>query len=675
MTLLVKDEADIIDAQIAFHLAAGVDFVVATDHESRDDTVAILERYAAEGVLHLLRESGGVFRQSQWVTRMARLAATEFGADWVINSDADEFWWPSGGSLKQVLSHVPHDYGIVRSFVRPFLPPLEEGPFAERMIVRLSPPAAINDPSSPFRANVRLLHRGAADVVVGTGNASVTSRSLTRLPGWSPVEVLHFPIRGFSHFERKFLAHYETVREPRRGDHRRAWEAAQAGRLQELYEQIVASPLRLQGGIEDGSLTVDTRLRDALRLLSARPVAALEFPPRTAREEAGCAVERAVLDESELVRLQRFADRLAQRARGVRAGATAGRGRPRRRSAPVRPAKAVGRRIPLAPKIVMTLLVRDEEDILGEHLEYHLNAGVDLVIVTDHRSRDGTSDILASYAREGVVVVLREEAKYAQQAAWQTRMARLASSEHAADWVINSDADEFWWPRGSSLKETLRAVPSSYGVVYGLQHNFIPPREDDGWFIERMTARLALAAPINDPATPFRLVVKVAHRGNPRVELQKGGGHQVFGLDAGVLRTWYPLDVLHFPFRSRAQSMHKYRKTWTGWQRNLRADLARARQSSAEGRTSVMWDRIALEDAALERGRTEGWLVTDVRLRDTFRRIRGTGGGSTSASHDAEPDTALSEAPAFEEAEVVRLQRWTDEIQRRVSSLETRKPG
>ena len=618
----------------------------------------------------------GVLRQSQWVTRMARLAATEFGADWVINSDADEFWWPSGGSLKQVLSHVPPEYGIVRSFVRPFLPPLEEGPFAERMIVRLSPSAAINDPSSPFRANVRLLHRGAADVVVGTGNASVSSRSLTRLPGWSPVEVLHFPIRGYSHFERKFLAHYETVREPRRGDHRRAWEAAQAGRLQELYGQIAADPLQVRAGIEGGSLTVDTRLRDALRLLSARPASVLEFPPRDAQEEAGCAVERAVLDESELVRLQRFADRVAQRAaRGVRAGPSATRGRPRPRSAAVRPAKAVGRRSPPAPKIVMTLLVRDEEDILGEHLEYHLNAGVDLVIVTDHRSRDGTSDILASYAREGVVVVLREEAKYAQQAAWQTRMARLASSEHAADWVINSDADEFWWPRGSSLKETLRAVPSSYGVVYGLQHNFIPPRDDDGWFIERMTARLALAAPINDPATPFRLVVKVAHRGNPRVEIQKGGGHQVFGLEDGVLHTWYPLDVLHFPFRSRAQSMHKYRKTWTGWQRNLRADLARARQASAEGRTSVMWDRIALEDAALERGRTEGWLVTDVRLRDTFRRIRGTGGGSTSASHDAEPDTAASEAPAFEEAEVVRLQRWTDEIQRRVSSLETRTSG
>ncbi len=53
MTLLVRDEADIVDAQIAFHLHAGVDFVIATDNRSEDGTTEILERYERAGVLHL----------------------------------------------------------------------------------------------------------------------------------------------------------------------------------------------------------------------------------------------------------------------------------------------------------------------------------------------------------------------------------------------------------------------------------------------------------------------------------------------------------------------------------------------------------------------------------------------------------------------------------------------
>ena len=122
MTLLVRDEADIVDAQIAYHLGAGVDFVVATDNRSEDETTEILERYARDGVLHLIREPGDDLRQSEWVTRMARLAATDFGADWIVNADADEFWLARGATLKELFAAVPSRFGAVRGAWRNFVP-------------------------------------------------------------------------------------------------------------------------------------------------------------------------------------------------------------------------------------------------------------------------------------------------------------------------------------------------------------------------------------------------------------------------------------------------------------------------------------------------------------------------------------------------------------------------
>ena len=106
LTLLAKNEADVIDASLAYHLAAGVDFVVATDNGSTDQTLEILERYQRDGVLELIREPSTDFRQGEWVTRMARRAAAR-GADWVIIADAAEFWWPRAGNLKEALERLP----------------------------------------------------------------------------------------------------------------------------------------------------------------------------------------------------------------------------------------------------------------------------------------------------------------------------------------------------------------------------------------------------------------------------------------------------------------------------------------------------------------------------------------------------------------------------------------
>ena len=311
MTLVARNEADIVGAQIAFHLHAGVDFVIATDHASNDGTTEILEGYERAGVLRLLRETAPEYRQSEWVTRMARMAATELEADWVIHADADEFWWPRGVGLREALEGVPLRYGVVEGIVRAFLPcEGVSGSFAERMTARLTPRAAINDPASAFRPHVKILHRGSPNVIVGMGNHALRSDDLAPLLGWQ-LEVLHFPIRSYEHFERKYLAHYARVTSHRRADHAWAHEASRKGRLREVYGRFSVDDSTLQRGLEDGSLVVDLRIRDALAAIDrGEPI---RFDEPSPAERASFATEAAGLAEADLVRLYRQLDILDRR--------------------------------------------------------------------------------------------------------------------------------------------------------------------------------------------------------------------------------------------------------------------------------------------------------------------------------------------------------------------------
>jgi hypothetical protein len=161
---------------------------------------------------------------------------------------------------------------------------------------------------------VRLVHRADETITVGGGNASVRT-SLSPLQGWSPIEVLHFPIRTFEQFERKFLTHYETsAGERRRGEHIRAYEASRAGKLEELYAQLCIDDRQLDRGLEERTLVTDTRLRDALRARTGRPE---EFDSRDDLGENGYAVDADVLVAGETVRMQRRVDELLQRVQDL----------------------------------------------------------------------------------------------------------------------------------------------------------------------------------------------------------------------------------------------------------------------------------------------------------------------------------------------------------------------
>jgi hypothetical protein len=312
LTLLAKNEVDVVQANIAYHLGAGVDFVVATDNGSTDGTLEILESYEREGVLHLIREPSTDFRQGEWVTRMARVAA-ERGAHWVINADADEFWWPRADNLKEALERLPRRYGIVHGVWRPFVARPDDGShFAERMTVRLSMQAAINDPTNPFRPARKAMHRAHPGVRVRDGNHDVEGAPLVTLHGWYPLEVFHLPLRSRGQVEAKYAG----------GARRGLRFVPDEDRLDSAADPLVVDDAELQRGLTENLLVEDTRLRDALRTLAgAVPLPAgaefhretLNFPRPSIVDDALFAVEAAVVSQADDVRVRRQVDDLERR--------------------------------------------------------------------------------------------------------------------------------------------------------------------------------------------------------------------------------------------------------------------------------------------------------------------------------------------------------------------------
>lgn len=122
-------------------------------------------------------------------------------------------------------------------------------------------------------------------------------------------------------------------------------------------------------------------------------------------------------------------------------------------------------------KLVMTLLVKNEEDTVETNIRFHADQGVDAFIVMDNGSTDATPDILRILQKEYELTVIHNDSTAYKQSQWMTGMARQARKEMGADLVISNDADEFWSARdGSSLKTKLSLRDS---VVTVRRFNFI----------------------------------------------------------------------------------------------------------------------------------------------------------------------------------------------------------
>lgn len=267
MTMLVRNESDIIEHNVVYHAAMGVDHFIIMDHCSDDETPEIINRLSQDYSIELLQQESSGYYQSEWVSHMARLATTKHDADWIINNDADEFWWPMHGNLKTVLGSV-HDSldGLyIQRFNYPPISGEHMNSYLEHMIyIDLCSTNGLGKPLPP-----KFCHKSCSNVTVSQGNHDAHGTTILRKSSSTIIQILHFPMRSYSQFSKKILTGgkaYELSPELPSGfggAWRQLYELFKKGELLRYYEDQC---LQVENGIPHCQDTSrwkrDTRLQD-----------------------------------------------------------------------------------------------------------------------------------------------------------------------------------------------------------------------------------------------------------------------------------------------------------------------------------------------------------------------------------------------------------------------------
>ena len=124
----------------------------------------------------------------------------------------------------------------------------------------------------------------------------------------------------------------------------------------------------------------------------------------------------------------------------------------------------------------MTLVVRDEEDIIEQNIRFHKAMGIDGFIVTSHKSKDYTNNILINLKQEGLVLdIIYKDTSEHQHHIWVDEMIKIAKKKYKADWIINADADEFYYSKFLNLKKSILMYEKSKANVLYVDSTFLFP--------------------------------------------------------------------------------------------------------------------------------------------------------------------------------------------------------
>ena len=276
LTLCVKNEADILEWNLRFHRAMGVDGVIAADNGSTDGTGEILKRYQAAGLVkEILFDDAPNHPQQRLVDSMIRIARDRFKADWVINADADEFFFCRLGNYKKALAKERRN--ILYCWNHPMFSPnedvacaVEESVFRVMRTVRNHPGLGRYPVCKIGR---KAVHRTDGYRMVREGNGGVQMDDPSE--GFSKdIVIYHYNWRDLRHFIRKSVdgarAYALSSAPASAGSHwrhyARIFEERGAEAMRDEYARLLGIAV-LDEFQRKGVVSVDTTIADFFRSL------------------------------------------------------------------------------------------------------------------------------------------------------------------------------------------------------------------------------------------------------------------------------------------------------------------------------------------------------------------------------------------------------------------------
>lgn len=257
-TLLVHEDADILDAWFRHHLSEGVGPFLVTDHRSSPATTDILSRYR-DVIAGYWRQEEEAYRQSEWVSRMAN-AARALHPDWIVHLDADEFWTGFDCLSQHDATRMVVHTGPWRNHL-----PLQ-GLSGESCTPSDMPYFEIpgrTEPHSPRFAHDgmghggKIAHRPLPDVVVSMGNHCLLAPE-TSMHTTDELIIHHYPVRSFAQFQRKCRTGARSLRAmnlPNEvGGHWHQWDATESDHFYRVYDRFLLGDREIRERTHDGTL-------------------------------------------------------------------------------------------------------------------------------------------------------------------------------------------------------------------------------------------------------------------------------------------------------------------------------------------------------------------------------------------------------------------------------------